>query len=182
MADEKTIEIRKQFARHCWKHQNFFQRMRWRFSYKLWEKDYLKSVELQELRKEKSELTDKVENLEQAKEILHAVVHQGNREGVEKCTIEWAEQFLKGDGKMKENEIELTNKCNRLQVENDILNLRLKNYEENVVRIITNFWCWYVSGNHKRDLSAKEEGEKYANDFFHDLIQEADEVKEQLCH
>lgn len=76
---------------------------------------------------------------------------------------------------MTENEIELSNKCGNLQAENDILNLRLKNYEENVVRIITNFWCWYVSGNHKRDLSAKEEGEKYANNFFHDLIQEADE-------
>lgn len=76
---------------------------------------------------------------------------------------------------MTENEIELSNKCSNLQAENNILNLRLKNYEENVVRIITNFWCWYVSGDHKRDLSAKEEGEKYANNFFHDLIQEADE-------
>lgn len=78
---------------------------------------------------------------------------------------------------MTKKEIELFNKCGNLQAENDILNLRLKNYEENVVRIITNFWCWYVSGNHIRDLSAKEEGEKYANNFFHDLIQETD-IKE----
>ena len=78
---------------------------------------------------------------------------------------------------MTKEEIKLTNKCNNLQAENDKLNLRLKNYEENVVNIITNFWCWYVSPNHKRDLSAIEEGLKYANNFFHDLIQETD-VKE----
>ena len=82
---------------------------------------------------------------------------------------------------MTEKEIELSNKCGSLQAENDILNLRLKNYEENVVRIITNFWCWYVSGNHIRDLSAKEEGEKYANNFFHDLIQEVDEKEIEKC-
>ena len=79
---------------------------------------------------------------------------------------------------MTEKEIELFNKCGNLEAENENLKLRLKNFEENVIRIITNFWCWYVSGNHKRDLSAKEEGEKYANNFFHDLIQEADEIKE----
>lgn len=78
---------------------------------------------------------------------------------------------------MTKEEMELSNKCSALQAENDRLKLWLKDYEENVVRIITNFWCWYVSGNHKRDLSAKEEGEKYANNFFHDLIQETD-VKE----
>lgn len=76
---------------------------------------------------------------------------------------------------MTEKEIELLNKCSSLEAENRKLNLRLKNFEENVTRIITNFWCWYVSGNHIRDLSAKEEGEKYANNFFKDLIQEADE-------
>ena len=63
----------------------------------------------------------------------------------------------------------------RLKAENEKLKLRLRLFEENVTRIITNFWMWYVSGNHKRDLSAKEEGEKYANNFFHDLIQEVDE-------
>lgn len=72
-------------------------------------------------------------------------------------------------------EIDLFNKCSSLQSENERLKLRLKNFEENVTRIITNFWCWYVSGNHIRDLSAKKEGEKYANNFFKDLIQEADE-------
>ena len=76
-------------------------------------------------------------------------------------------------------EIELLNKCSNLEAENEKLNLQLKNFEENVTRIITNFWCWYVSGNHKRDLSAKEEGEKYANNFFHDLIQEEDERRQK---
>lgn len=76
---------------------------------------------------------------------------------------------------MTEEEIKLHNKVSILQAENEKLNLRLKNFEENVTNIITNFWCWYVSGNHKRDLSAKEEGEKYANNFFHDLIQETNE-------
>lgn len=31
---------------------------------------------------------------------------------------------------------------------------------------------WYVSGNHKRDLSRKEEGEKYAENFLNDLVKE----------
>ena len=76
---------------------------------------------------------------------------------------------------MTEKEIELSNKCSSLQAENEKLNLCLKNFEENVTTIITNFWCWYVSGNHKRDLSKKEEGQKYANNFFNDLIKEAAE-------
>lgn len=80
---------------------------------------------------------------------------------------------------MTEKEIELFNKCGNLEAENEKLKLRLNLFEENVTRIITNFWMWYVSGNHKRDLSAKEEGEKYANNFFHDLIQEADELSSQ---
>lgn len=77
---------------------------------------------------------------------------------------------------MTEKEIELLNKCSNLEAENEKLNLRLKNFEEDVTRIITNFWCWYVSGNHKRDMSHKEEGEKYANCFFKDLIKEAAEL------
>lgn len=80
---------------------------------------------------------------------------------------------------MTTEEIKWFNKCSNLEAENEKLKLQLKNFEENVTKIITNFWMWYVSGNHKRDLSAKEEGEKYANSFFHDLIQEADETKEE---
>ena len=76
------------------------------------------------------------------------------------------------------SEIELFNKCSNLEAENEKLKTQLKMFEENVTKIITNFWMWYVSGNHKRDLSAREEGEKYANNFFHDLVQEADEIKE----
>ena len=72
-------------------------------------------------------------------------------------------------------EIDYLNKISNLEAENDRLNLRLKNFEDNVTSIITNFWCWYVSGNHKRDMSHKEEGKKYANSFFHDLIQEVSE-------
>ena len=79
---------------------------------------------------------------------------------------------------MTKEEIELHNKIGVLEAENEILKLRLNNFEENVTNIITNFWCWYVSGNHKRDLTKKEEGQKYANNFFHDLIQEANEIKE----
>lgn len=36
---------------------------------------------------------------------------------------------------MTDKEIELSNKCGSLQAENDILNLRLKNYEENAEEI-----------------------------------------------
>ena len=80
---------------------------------------------------------------------------------------------------MTEEEIKLFNKCSNLEAENEKLKLRLNMFEKNVTRIITNFWMWYVSGNHKRDLSAKEEGEKYANNFFHDLIQEVDEEEDK---
>lgn len=76
---------------------------------------------------------------------------------------------------MTKEEIELHNKIGVLEAENEILKLRLNNFEENVTNIITNFWCWYVSGNHKRDLTKKEEGQKYANNFFNDLIKEVSE-------
>ncbi len=45
-------------------------------------------------------------------------------------------------------------------------------YRESPRKIIVQFWMWYVSGNHKRDLSAKEEGEKYAENFLNDLVKE----------
>lgn len=77
----------------------------------------------------------------------------------------------------KENEIETYNKIGYLEAENERLKLQLSNFEENVTNIITNFWCWYVSGNHKRDLSHFEEGKKYANNFFNDLIKEVKEWK-----
>ena len=76
---------------------------------------------------------------------------------------------------MTKEEIELHNKVSILEAENEKLKLRLNAFEENVTNIITNFWCWYVSGNHKRDLSKKEEGQKYANNFFNDLIKEVAE-------
>ena len=59
----------------------------------------LKGLDIPELKHKKvytQEYVDKLEGqLEQAKEILQDVVHQGNREGVERHTIEQAEQFLK---------------------------------------------------------------------------------------
>ena len=78
---------------------------------------------------------------------------------------------------MTEEEINLYNKVSRLETENEKLKLQLNAFEENVTNIITNFWCWYVSVNHKRDLSHFEEGKKYANNFFNDLIKEAREWK-----
>ena len=76
---------------------------------------------------------------------------------------------------MTEQEIKLYNKISVLEAENEKLKLRLNNFEENVTNIISQFWCWYVSGNHRRDLSHFEEGKKYANNFFNDLIKEVAE-------
>ena len=45
-------------------------------------------------------------------------------------------------------------------------------YREYPRKIIVQFWMWYASGNHKRDLSRKEEGEKYAENFLNDLVKE----------
>lgn len=45
-------------------------------------------------------------------------------------------------------------------------------YRDSAKNIIAQFWCWYNSGNHKRDLAYKLEGLKYADDFFNDLLKE----------
>ncbi len=67
-----------------------------------------------------------------------------------------------------------TMKCNIENLENE--NKRLKEvldfYRETPRKIIIQFWCWYVSGNHIRDLSKTEEGEKYAENFLNDLVKE----------
>jgi len=78
---------------------------------------------------------------------------------------------------MTKEQIELYNKVGYLEAENERLKVRLNNFEENVTNIISQFWCWYVSGNHIRDLSHFEEGKKYANNFFNDLIKEVGERK-----
>ena len=57
-----------------------------------------------------------------------------------------------------------------LKIDNKLKTKELKILRENAKNIITHFWMWYVSGNYKRDMSKKEEGEKYADDFLNDLV------------
>lgn len=65
-------------------------------------------------------------------------------------------------------------KCQIQNLEEE--NKRLKDlyeyFRDTPRKIIVQFWMWYVSGNHKRDLSRKEEGEKYAENFLNDLVKE----------
>lgn len=50
-------------------------------------------------------------------------------------------------------------------------------YREEARNIIAQFWCWFCSGNHKRDITHKEEGEKYADSFFNDLLKETGNIE-----
>ena len=59
-----------------------------------------------------------------------------------------------------------------LEEENKRLRVALDFYREYPRKIIVQFWMWYVSVDHKRDLSRKEEGEKYAENFLNDLVKE----------
>lgn len=59
-----------------------------------------------------------------------------------------------------------------LEEENKRLRDALDFYREYPRKIIVQFWMWYVSVDHKRDLSRKEEGEKYAENFLNDLVKE----------
>ena len=38
--------------------------------------------------------------------------------------------------------------------------------------MIINFWCWFQSPDYKRDMTKREEAEKYADNFFNDLLKE----------
>ena len=48
-------------------------------------------------------------------------------------------------------------------------------YRGTATNVIAQFWCWYNSGNHKRDMAYKLEGLKYAENFFNDLLKELGE-------
>ena len=65
-------------------------------------------------------------------------------------------------------------KCQIQNLEEENKRLREANnfYRDTPRKIIVQFWMWYVSGNNKRDLSRKEEGEKYAENFLNDLVKE----------
>lgn len=65
-------------------------------------------------------------------------------------------------------------KCQIQNLEEENKRLREANgfYREYPRKIIVQFWMWYASGNHKRDLSRMEEGEKYAENFLNDLVKE----------
>ena len=63
-------------------------------------------------------------------------------------------------------------KISNLEDENKRQKEALDFYREYPRKIIIQFWMWYASGNHKRDLSRKEEGEKYAENNLKDLVKE----------
>ena len=66
----------------------------------------------------------------------------------------------------------LKTKVENLEDENKRLKELQDYFRDTPRKIIVQFWMWYVSGNHKRDLSRKEEGEKYAENFLNDLVKE----------
>lgn len=65
-------------------------------------------------------------------------------------------------------------KCQIQNLEEENKRLREANdfYRDTPRKIIVQFWMWFASGNHKRDLNKKEEGEKYADSFLNDLVYE----------
>ena len=80
------------------------------------------------------------------------------------------------------NETQLVYEQMKCQIQNlEEENKRLKDlyeyFQDTPRKIIVQFWMWYASGNHKRDLSRKEEGEKYAENFLNDLVKEIGEIE-----
>lgn len=67
---------------------------------------------------------------------------------------------------------QMKGKIENLENENKRLKELQDYFRDTPRKIIVQFWMWYVSGNHKRDLSRKEEGEKYAENFLNDLVKE----------
>lgn len=79
--------------------------------------------------------------------------------------------------------IETTEWCN---IQNELSNLRGDNERFKAERevlmkdakeIIAQFYCWYISGNYKRDLSKLEEGRNEAEQFMNDLVLEISGVE-----
>ena len=71
-------------------------------------------------------------------------------------------------------------------IQNELSNLRYDNERykaerdvlmNNAKDIIAQFYCWYVSGNYKRDLSKVEEGKNEAEQFMNDLVLEISGVE-----
>ena len=58
----------------------------------------------------------------------------------------------------------------RFKAERDVL-------MNNAKEIIAQFYCWYVSGNFKRDLSKLDEGRNEAEQFINDLVLEISGVE-----
>lgn len=58
----------------------------------------------------------------------------------------------------------------RFKAERDVL-------MNNAKEIIAQFYCWYVSGNYKRDLTKLEEGRDEAQQFLDDLVLEISGVE-----
>lgn len=58
----------------------------------------------------------------------------------------------------------------RFKAERDVLMNKAK-------EIIAQFYCWYVSGNYKRDLTKLEEGRDEAQLFLDDLVLEISGVE-----
>lgn len=73
--------------------------------------------------------------------------------------------------------LKMRTEIENLKNENEWNKKELELLRGNVKKIITHFWMWYVSGNHKRDFNKKEEGEKYADSFLNDLVKEVSGIE-----
>ena len=68
---------------------------------------------------------------------------------------------------------QMKTKIENLEQEKATLKLQLSIVTERVKPLITSFWMWFCSSTYLRDLSKRDEGEKYAEDFLNDMAYEA---------
>lgn len=59
----------------------------------------------------------------------------------------------------------------------EIMSDSRQSVKKDAKEIIAQFYCWYISGNYKRDLSKLEEGRNEAEQFMNDLVLEISGVE-----
>lgn len=78
---------------------------------------------------------------------------------------------------MTEEEIKIQNELSNLRGDNERYKAERDVLMNNAKEIIAQFYCWYVSGNYKRDLTKLEEGRDEAQQFLDDLVLEISGVE-----
>lgn len=78
---------------------------------------------------------------------------------------------------MTREEIKIQNELSNLRGDNERYKAERDILMNNAKEIIAQFYCWYVSGNYKRDLTRLEEGRDEAQQFLDDLVLEISGVE-----